>query len=86
MPVFQQQHQNPQRHQQLQKVAHQLDQILGFRMSTKSCLIYKIIVMITMVIVIDYRMGFISYLPNGPVNPYQLDESIFNIMGIWCTF
>ena len=25
-------------------------------------------------------------LPSGPVHPYQLDESISNLKGIWCTF
>ena len=26
------------------------------------------------------------YLPNGLSHPYQLDESIFHLMGVWCTF
>ena len=26
------------------------------------------------------------YLPSGPVHPYQLDESISNFRGLWCTF
>ena len=26
------------------------------------------------------------HLPSGPVHPYQLDESIPNFRGVWCTF
>ena len=26
------------------------------------------------------------HLPSGPVHPYQLDESISNFRGVWCTF
>ena len=26
------------------------------------------------------------HLPSGPVHPYQLDESIYNFRGGWCTF
>ena len=26
------------------------------------------------------------HLPSGPVHPYQLEESISNFMGVWCTF
>ena len=27
-----------------------------------------------------------QHLPSGPVHPYQLDKSIFNFRGVWCTF
>ena len=27
-----------------------------------------------------------SHLPSGPINPYQLDESISNLRSVWCTF
>ena len=26
------------------------------------------------------------HLPSGPVHPYQLEKSIFNLRGAWCTF
>ena len=26
------------------------------------------------------------YLPNGLSHPYQLDQSIFHLRGVWCTF
>ena len=26
------------------------------------------------------------HLPSGPVHPYQLEESISNFRGVWCTF
>ena len=26
------------------------------------------------------------HLPSGPVHPYQMDESISNFRGVWCTF
>ena len=26
------------------------------------------------------------HLPGGPVHPYQLDKSISNLRGLWCTF
>ena len=25
-------------------------------------------------------------MPSGPVHPYQLDESMSNFRGVWCTF
>ena len=28
----------------------------------------------------------IPHLPSGLVYPYQLDESISNLRGVWCTF
>ena len=28
----------------------------------------------------------IPHLPSGPTHPYQLDESISNFRGGWCTF
>ena len=31
-------------------------------------------------------MHFNPQLSNGPVHPYQLDESISNFRGVWCTF
>ena len=34
---------------------------------------------------IAYSMYY-PYLPNGLVHPYQLDESISNVRGVWCTF
>ena len=36
----------------------------------------------------NYNEGYIinPHLPSGPVHPYQLDESIFNFRGAWCTF
>ena len=30
--------------------------------------------------------NFNPHLPSGPVHPYQLDESISNFRGVWCTF
>ena len=29
---------------------------------------------------------YLTYLPNGPIHPYQLDGSISNLRGVWCTF
>ena len=29
---------------------------------------------------------FNPHLPSGPIHPYQLDESISNFRGAWCTF
>ena len=31
-------------------------------------------------------VNFNPHLLNGPVQPYQLDESISNFRGVWCTF
>ena len=32
------------------------------------------------------NMTINPHLPSGPVHPYQLDESVSNFMGVWCTF
>ena len=29
---------------------------------------------------------FNPHLPSGSIHPYQLDESISNFRGVWCTF
>ena len=38
----------------------------------------------------DIRRSCCNYLnphlPSGPVHPYQLDKSISNFRGVWCTF
>ena len=31
-------------------------------------------------------LHFNPHLPSVPVHPYQLDESISNFRGVWCTF
>ena len=33
-----------------------------------------------------FQNGFNPYLPNGLFHPHQLDESILNFRGVWCTF
>ena len=32
------------------------------------------------------KFAFNPHLPSEPVHPYQLDESISNFRGVWCTF
>ena len=47
----------------------------------------KYIILVTLQ---TYTTGYPSvinpHLPSGPVHPYQLDESISSIRGVWCTF